>query len=238
MRAAVRAHPVHRDPQLGDLEVWARRTDELRSDTERLERSVRRRTGSLVRAFDRIVGVLADLRYLSDDGMDPQPTADGMMLAGLYAETDLVLGEALRRGVLERLDPADLAAVASVFVHETRTKEPPPVGFPTPAVRATVSACVDVWQDIAAREEAAGLTTTRPLDGGFAEAVWHWASGADLDEALAGSEMTAGDFVRSAKQVADLLRQLRDVRRGSQLSHTAHAAAGAVVRGIVAYSGL
>src|SRR3712207_6458704 len=38
IRRQVRDHPVHRDPQLPEIEVWARRYDELRDDTERLER--------------------------------------------------------------------------------------------------------------------------------------------------------------------------------------------------------
>ena len=237
IRRRVREHPVHRDPQLHEIEVWARRHDELRDDTERLERSVRRRTGSLVRQFDRILGVLIDLGYLTDE-TDPRPTEQGMMLAALYAETDLVLTESLRAGALDDLGPADLAAVASSFVYETRSKEVPPVRFPTQAVRDAVGAIVKIWEGVAAREEDASLPVTRLPDPGFTEPIWHWVSGADLDDALTGSEMTAGDFVRAAKQVNDLLRQLRDATSGSALSDTAHEAAKAIMRGVVAYRGV
>lgn len=238
LRAAVRAHPVHHDPRLPDLEVWARRSDQLRDDTERLERSVRRRTGSLVRQFDRIIGVLAELGYLSDHGDDPVPTEQGMTLAGLYAETDLVLAESLRRGVLDGLAAADLAAVVSAFVYETRAKEPPPVRYPNVVTQAALDVVDDVWRQVAAREEAAGLPVTRAPDAGFADVLWRWASGVDLDEALATSDMSAGDFVRSAKQVADVLRQLRDALPSGPVVDAAHAAAKAIVRGVVAYTGL
>jgi len=237
VRTAVRAHPVHRDPDLADLERWARRSDDLRADTEKLERSVRRRTGSLVREFDRILEVLEDLGYLAGPATRPTPTAAGTVLAGLYAETDLVLAESLRRGCLDGLDAPDLAAVISAFTHENRLKDPPPVRFPSAAVRDAVTAVAGVWQEVATREEAAALPTTRPPDPGIAEVVWRWAAGADLEEALGGSELTAGDFVRGAKRVADLLRQLRDVASGA-VADTAHAAAKAIVRGVVAYSGV
>ena len=236
LRGQIRKHPVHHDPRLPDIEVWARRHDELQADTEKLQRSVRRRTGSLVRQFDRILGVLIDLGYLTDDD-DPRPTEQGMRLAGLYAETDLVLAEALRTGLFDDLSVADLAAVASSFVYETRAKEIPPVRYPTAPVRDAVTKIVGVWEGIAAREEEASLPVTRLPDPGFAEALWHWVSGADLDEALSGSEMTAGDFVRSAKQVNDLLRQLRGATQGTPLSERAHEAAVAIMRGVVAYSG-
>ncbi|MPZ72918.1 MAG: DEAD/DEAH box helicase [Nitriliruptorales bacterium] len=237
LRRQIRDHPVHRDPHLPDIEVWARRYDELKAETEKLERSVRRRTGSLVRQFDRILGVLVDLGYLTGEE-DPQPTGDGMVLAALYAETDLVLTQALRAGLLEDLDTADLAAVASAFVYETRSKEIPPVRFPSPATRDAVTKIIGIWEDVAAREEDASLPVTRLPDPGFSEPIWRWVSGADLDEALAGTEMTPGDFVRAAKQVNDLLRQLRDAVRGTALSDSAHDAAGAIMRGVVAYSGV
>ena len=44
-----------------------------------------------MRDLDKIIGVLAALGYLTDDPLDPEPTADGRMLAVLYAETDLAL---------------------------------------------------------------------------------------------------------------------------------------------------
>jgi ATP-dependent RNA helicase HelY len=238
LREEIGAHPVHDDPDLADIEVWGRRHDELLAETERLDRDVRRRTGSLVRELDRIIDVLSSLGYLSDDPIDPQPTADGMMLAGLYSETDLVLAEALRRGVLADLDTAGLAAVASVFVHETRMKDPPLPTFPDEEIRATVERCARLWGEVVGHEETAGIRPTRPLDAGFVHMVWRWSVGADLDDALGASEMTAGDFVRSVKQVADLLRQIRDALPGTAIGDTAHRAAKSLVRGVVAYSGL
>ncbi|MBW3601086.1 MAG: DEAD/DEAH box helicase [Actinobacteria bacterium] len=238
LRRAVREHPVHHDPALEETARWARRHDELAEATERLERSVHRRTGSLVRDFDRIVEVLTAMGYLTDDRRAPQPTEEGLRLAGLYADTDLVLAEALRRGVLDGLDAADLAAVASVFVHETRTREPAPPRLPTPRVREAVDAAQAVWADVVEREADTGLSPTRPLDPGFADVTWRWASGQPLQDALGASELTAGDFVRATKQVADLLRQLRDVTRDDHRSPAAHQAARRLVRGVVAFSGV
>jgi ATP-dependent RNA helicase HelY len=238
LRTQIRAHPVHDDPALPEIEVWAHRHDELLAETERMERTVRRRTGSLVRELDRIIEVLAELGYLSEDDDDPQPTDRGLLLAGLYSETDLVLAEALRAGILDGLDAPELAAVASVFVYETRQKDPPPPTYPNPSVQQAISAISDVWGQIARREEEAGLRPTRRPDAGFAEIVWRWASGAELDDALGMTEMTAGDFVRNVKQVADLLRQLRDALPRGPLSGTARSADRALIRGVVAYTGL
>lgn len=242
LRAAIRVHPVHHDPRLPDIEIWARRADELAQETERLQRSVRQRTGSLVRQFDRIVGVLTDLGYLTEDEEHPAPTEHGRRLAGLYAETDLVLAEAIRRGTFERLDAPALAAVASIFVYETRLKDPPLVEAPTAAVARAVTEVEAIWQEVAEREEQASLPVTRAPDPGFIGVVWRWAGGVELEDALAGEEMTAGDFVRATKQVADLLRQVRDIAAGdpdlAELGERAHAASRALLRGVVAHSAL
>ena len=82
-----------------------------------------------------------------------------------------------------------------------------------------------------------GLPSTRPLDAGFAAITWRWASGQDLDDALAGTDLTPGDFVRATKQVADVLGQIADTRRGAAAGR-AHDARRAIVRGVVAYAGL
>jgi len=240
LRTALREHPVHTDPTLPEIEVWARRFDELSAETERLERSVRRRTGSLVRQFDRILTILGDLGYLGDHPVHPEVTEAGLLLAGLYTETDLVLAQTLRRGLLDDLSVPELAAVASTFVHETRLKDPPRPVLPTGRIRDAVARITGVWQEVVEREEAASLPTTRVPDAGFVDVVWRWAGGAELDDALEGSEMTAGDFVRSTKQVADLLRQIRDATSSVSptLSDAAHAASRSLVRGVVAYTGM
>jgi ATP-dependent RNA helicase HelY len=234
LRAALRAHPVHTDPELASLEAWARCYDDLRADTERLERHIRRRMSSIVRQFDRIIGVLTKLGYLDET---PMPTEEGRRLGALYVETDLVLAETLRKGVLDGLDAPELAAVTSAFTYETRIKDAPEPRLPTPGVKRTVEAILDIWSDIVAHEENASLPPTRPVDPGFAEIMWRWASGADLDDALTDSLMTAGDFVRNTKQTADLLGQIRDLATPS-LADTAQEARKALVRGVVAYTGV
>ena len=238
LREQVRAHPVHADPELPEIEEWAHRHDRLAEDTAKLEEQISRRTGSLVARFDRIVDILTELGYLEGDASAPAPTGRGRQLAGLYAETDLLVAQCLRRGVLAGLDAPDLAAVASSFTYEARQKDPPEPVAPTTRVAERLDAAQSEWERLAAREEDANLPATRPPDAGFAEIAWRWTSGAELDDALAGSVMTAGDFVRNIKQTADLLRQLRDVAEDPELEAMAQQAQRRMVRGVVAHAGL
>ena len=56
-------------------------------------------------------------------------------------------------------------------------------------------------------ERERGLPQTRPPDPGFMAVCHGWASGRDLGGLIEG-EMSGGDFVRTTKQLIDVLRQL------------------------------
>ena len=65
-----------------------------------------------------------------------------------------------------------------------------------------------VWSRLTDLEAEHGLTATRPLDLGLVGPVHRWAAGKGLAAVLSGTELAAGDFVRWAKQVIDLLDQV------------------------------
>ena len=92
-----------------------------------------------------------------------------------------------------------------------------------------------LWSAIRGLEEARGLDLTREPDPGFAERAHLWASGAELDEVLDADD-APGDFVRSTKQLVDLLRQLEVVVEDEGLRSRIMASSGALHRGVVALS--
>jgi ATP-dependent RNA helicase HelY len=55
---------------------------------------------------------------------------------------------------------------------------------------------------------------------------------------LAETDLAAGDFVRWMKQLLDLADQVADAAGEGQLRETARLSAGALRRGVVAYSSL
>ncbi|HEX8133040.1 MAG TPA: helicase-related protein, partial [Actinomycetes bacterium] len=237
LRAELAAHPVHGCPDLPDHEKWMQRHDRLQRETDALAERVRRRTGSLVRTFDRVLNVLGRLGYVDGFAL----TGKGETLRRVYAETDLVVVEALHRGVWRDLQPAELAATVSSLVYETRGSEGPPAEPPPPptqAARRALDALDGLQAEVHAHEQAEGLQLTRPLDAGFADLAYRWASGEPLEEVLAEEEITPGDFVRVTKQLIDLLRQIALVAEDHALQATARTAVDACQRGVVAYSGL
>ncbi len=233
LRVALKGHPCHGCPKREDHARWAERWSKLERETQHLRRRIEQRTNTIARDFDKVCEVLDELGYLDGDRV----TDGGARLARLYTELDLVGAECLRAGVWGDLDPAELAAALSGLVFETRSPEDAdPPRLPRGPVREVVASTISLWASLERLEHDHRLPGMRRPDFGFAWAAWRWTSGASLDEVLADSELTAGDFVRNVKQLIDLTGQVADAAGPGPLRDTARATLGALRRGVVSYS--
>jgi ATP-dependent RNA helicase HelY len=162
---------------------------------------------SLVAQLDRRLAVLDERGFLDGWAL----TRDGLALAAIYHESDLLVAEVLRAGVMDGLEPAHLAGVASSLSFEARRAgDDPPV--PRQAVVVERLATVEsLAADLRRDERRVGLRRTRRPDGGLARSVVAWASGGTLDAVLRDAEVAPGDFVRNVRQVIDLVRQISQV---------------------------
>jgi ATP-dependent RNA helicase HelY len=163
-------------------------------------------------------------------------TAKGETLARVYNEADLLIVEALEHRLFDGLDAPGLAAVLSALIYEPRGPDQELfAGMPNAATQRVWRALTELHDDVRAKEESLGLDLTREPNAGFAERAHLWASGAPLDEIL-GPDTAAGDFVRTTKQVIDLLRQLEEVTAGTPLAAIVAESVRRLHRGVVAYS--
>ena len=234
LRKALRAHPCHGCADREEHARWAHRYQRLRAEHDALVRRIENRTSSIARDFDKVCGVLAELGYLTAPGPEARVTEQGEWLRRVYSEQDLLVVECLRQGHWDRLEPAGLAGVVAAVLYESRSDEPTPrPRLGSGALAEAVAATEGVARELAIVEAEAGLTGRPPLDLGLVVAVERWARGAMLEQVL-DADLAAGDFVRWAKQVIDLLDQLADAAPSARLRETARAGVHAVRRGIVA----
>nr|MDT0657587.1 DEAD/DEAH box helicase [Micromonospora sp. DSM 115978] len=238
LRSELRRHPCHACDEREEHARWAERRRRLERDTEELRQRVAGRTGSLALTFDRVCGMLTARGYLTGDGT---VTDAGRMLARIWTEADLLVAECVRRRIWDGLSPAELAAAVSVLVYEARRDSDERASVPRGGVAEAVDATLDLWAELESAEAARGLEPTREPDLGFVWPIHRWARGEALAKVLASGhnldgDMPAGDFVRWARQVVDLLGQLADASGGSaELRATARQAIVAINRGVLAY---
>ncbi|HVV76866.1 MAG TPA: DEAD/DEAH box helicase [Mycobacteriales bacterium] len=235
LRAAIRRHPCHGCDDRESHARWAERYSRLERDTEALERRVGNRTGTIARTFDAVCDVLTSLGYISGDEVTPY----GRTLARLYSESDLLVAEALRDGAWDALDAAELAAVASVAIYESRRDDEASPKLPPGRCRDAIADLDRRWDSLRGVESDAGLTFLRRPEPGFAWLAWRWAKGDSLDAVLRDTQLAPGDFVRWVKQLLDLLDQVgKAAPEGSRTAATARDAVAKLRRGVVAYTGL
>ena len=226
-------HPCHSCPDLAKHERWGERASKVERELGGLGARIRRRTETLGKQFDRVVAVLEELDYVTDFTLSEK----GERLRRIYGEGDLIVAESLTEGMFDGLAPAEVAALASTVVFESRSREPRRSEPPTGALRERTRALAQLWSRVRAVEESHQVELSRELDLGFMPAVFDWAEGKPLEDVLAMAQMTPGDFVRTSKQVLDLLRQIESVA-GPEAASAAGAAYGAVNRSVVAYTGV
>jgi len=210
---------------------WLARSQRAAKDLRRLERR-RGRSGDddIIDRFHARMTVLQRFGYVTGWQLSPK----GRGLRRIYNETDLLLSEAIERGLMDGLDAPRFAAMVSLFTYEARVRDPDG-GSPTGELADRYAALRDVWEEISQVEERRNVVPMREPDPGFAPYAYGWAAGADLEELYGEEPFSAGDFVRNCRQILDLTRQLRD--GFPALGAPATATLDAVDRGIVAVGG-
>jgi ATP-dependent RNA helicase HelY len=238
LRRELRRHPCHACPDREEHARWAERRARLERDTTALRDKVANRTGSLARTFDRVCALLESRGYLAED----QVTDTGRTLSRIWTEADLLVAECLRRGAWEGLGPAELAAAVSVVVFEARRETDERVSVPRGPVSDAIDETLKLWSEIETAEAEYGLTLTREPDLGFVWPIYRWARGETLSKVLGSgldAEIPAGDFVRWARQVVDLLGQIAQAAGSdSGMQAAARSAMDAVNRGVLAYTSM
>ena len=204
MRRALRRHDCH---TCSDRETHARiaeRADRLNRESDGLRARVENRTHVIAKTFDRICNVLTHLGYIEGE----KPLEQGKILAKIYAESDLLLTESIRRGVLNNLNAPELLSVASAMIYESRSAENYAPRMPHQNVANSLAAVAKIWVELEDIENEFEVKTQREPDFGFCYSAYRWANGHSLSSVLKGTDMTVGDFVRSIRQLIDLLTQI------------------------------
>lgn len=156
------------------------------------------------------------------------------MLARVFHESDLLVTESIRSGLLDGVDAATLAGLVSTFVYEHRSKDDPPLPwFPNGEVKQRWQAIDRLSVELARLENVHGLAEHRRPEASFFAVAYAWVAGEGFAEVVADEDLTGGDFVRTIKQLIDVLRQVATVATDPATRAAARQAAEAAFRGVV-----
>lgn len=201
----------------------------LRREIEKMQQQTENRAGSVSARFMDVVDLLMDMEYIRDWVL----TDKGEMLSGIFHESDLLVVETIQRGIFDNLSVTDLVAVASTLIYEPRGGDTgPATRWPSDLVRQRFKRIEKLSLRIQEAQRQRGLHLHRSPHGGLAMECAAWANGRPLSRIL-DPELTPGDFVRSVRQLIDLLRQISLTTDNEQLRDTSLRAIDAIDRGVV-----
>ena len=183
-------------------------------------------------------------------------TSDGQLLRSLYHECDLLIAECLQLGIFDDLEPAQLAGLLSSFVFEAKRSARSSKAPQTPVKKkknlhdrlgperrmnlndrmSEISVISARLREVEARHK---VHHAKEPDGKFIPVIAAWARGASLSTVLDLADVevgttSPGDFVRNAKQVADLCEQVGRLSTLPSVASAALDARDAVLRSVVA----
>ncbi len=226
-------HPVEQDPELRARLKAAEQLDRVQRDISELERKVQRRNATLAREFDGVLAVLAERGHVDLDGW--HLTERGEILARVFHESDLLVTESIRLGLLDGVDAATLAGLVSTFVYEHRSPDDPPMPwFPDDDIVRRWDSIARLSGDLRKLEIRHGLAEHRAPEPTFFAVAYAWVAGEGFAEVVADEDLTGGDFVRTIKQLIDVLGQVAVVASDPATRAAARSAGESAFRGVVA----
>ena len=235
LKRDMRVHPCHSCNERESHARWGERWFKLSRELEAIISQIEGRTNQVAKTFDKICGMLVDLKYIEEVEGDYEVLEAGKTLARIYGDRDLLISECIRGNIWSKLDAAGLAALSAALVYEARRDEEWEPRVPKGNFSEVIQQTTEIWTELENLAEAHKLGHTSPLDLSLSLPIHRWASGAKLDSVLDSADMLAGDFIRWTKQIIDLLDQISQTA-GPELAETAKNAVDKVKRGIVAYS--
>jgi ATP-dependent RNA helicase HelY len=196
--------------------------------------------------------VLEELGYANGWHLNEQ----GQLLRSIYHECDLLIAECVTAGIFDDLEPAQLAGLLSSFVFEAKRGARTSKHSQTPVKRKKslhdrlgperrlnlierMHEILVLSATVREVEERYRVPHAKEPDGKLAPVITAWARGVTLGTVLDLADVeigqtSPGDFVRNAKQVADLCEQLSRLTHLGEISDIAYEAREAVLRSVVA----
>lgn len=161
--------------------------------------------------YTRVINILEEFGYISQDML----TIKGEFIAGLRHENELLVGEIIFRGILDRLSSPEISALLSCILEESRGVEkhmPRRFLKSKPVLFKKIKAIERITEEIKNTQKSHAVFIPVAVNKVFVMAVYRWASGESDWEGITKDSFGGheGDLIRAIRRLIDLERQLLD----------------------------
>lgn len=204
-QAELFTHVCHTCPVLSEHLSAHADVRHLSLQIEAAERQIARQQELYLEEFVNFTHVLTQFGHLANG----KPTEAGELNAHIRATNGLLIAETIRRGVLDGLQPVELAAIISTLIFEPRRQLAVSLDGVPKAVRLAVERVFGIATEIGYAQERYGIRVPVNVEIALVPTILAWGNGADWPKVARAVELDDGDLVRAFRQLIDLLHQLR-----------------------------
>ena len=159
------------------------------------------------------------------------PNEKGKMISTIRAENELYIAEIILQGVLDNLEPAELASVICAITTEDNRADLATYLPISPQSRKALNKIKNIKRILNAKQRDFGIETEMYINSYYSPLIEYWVNGGEWENLIGQIEAGEGDIVRSFKRTVDVLRQLTIIPNVSeQLVQTARDAITCIMR--------
>ena len=136
------------------------------------------------------------------------PTDSGVMCSMIRAENELYLSEIILKGVLNELEPYELASVICALVTEDLRSDVYPDTPISRNTRKALNKIKEIRKKIAIAQREYDIDTEMYINSYYCSLIEQWVQETPWEDIAKQVESSEGDIVRIFKRVVDVLRQL------------------------------
>ena len=148
--------------------------------------------------------ILEKMGYLENG----YPTDAGITCSMIRAENELYISEIILKGILEGIEPYELASVICALVTEDLRSDVYPNQPISKNTRKALNRIKEIRRKIAVLQRDYEITTEMYLNSYYCPLVEQWVQDTPWEDIAKQVDSSEGDIVRILKRVVDVLRQL------------------------------
>ncbi len=136
------------------------------------------------------------------------PTDSGMVCSMIRAENELFLSEIILKGILNDLEPYELASVICALVTEDVRTEVYPDAPISKNTRKALNKIKEIRKKTAMLQRDYDIDTQMYVNSYYSPLIEQWVQGTPWEDIAKQADSSEGDIVRIFKRTVDVLRQL------------------------------
>jgi ATP-dependent RNA helicase HelY len=203
-------HPCHTCDRRKEHQRNLKRVSQLKRGKLQLENRLQRERQEEDDRIASLIKGIRDVLHRFDYLHRGQPTSKSDTLANVFDPNGLIICEMLDRGMLDKMEPADLAEIFSWYAYDRDFRFTNKFSLPKRLILLR-RRLEELEREVLGAERRNGLLISTGHSEGFYGAMRAWCHGEAMVQVLEKIELSEGDLVLAFNKTIDLMRQIREM---------------------------